>query len=157
VKSSEAEFFWISDGKFGTTYPRRLGCREMVDEEERAAAAGAEEYVNEEDPSILRFLIASRDEASAEQLRDDLLGMLVAGHETTASVLTWTTFLLCESPDKMRKVQVSPLDTFAFFSGRLWLQVRILFTLFIAARIVYEYRGTLAIGFGYTSAQNSNS
>lgn len=78
----------------------------MVDEEERAAAAGDEEYMNTEDPSILRFLIASRDEASAQQLRDDLLGMLVAGHETTASVLTWTTFLLCGRPECLAKVQV---------------------------------------------------
>ncbi|KAJ8570658.1 hypothetical protein K7X08_037630 [Anisodus acutangulus] len=28
------------------------------------------------------------------QLRDDLLSMLVAGHETTGSVLTWTAYLL---------------------------------------------------------------
>jgi hypothetical protein len=28
------------------------------------------------------------------QLRDDLLSMLVAGHETTGSVLTWTIYLL---------------------------------------------------------------
>lgn len=28
------------------------------------------------------------------QLRDDLLSMLVAGHETTGSVLTWTLYLL---------------------------------------------------------------
>ena len=80
--------------------------REMVDEEEQARAAGSEEYLNEADPSILRFLIASRDVASAQQLRDDLLSMLVAGHETTASVLTWTVYLLCQNPEAMRKVQV---------------------------------------------------
>lgn len=28
------------------------------------------------------------------QLRDDLLSLLVAGHETTGSVLTWTLYLL---------------------------------------------------------------
>jgi hypothetical protein len=31
---------------------------------------------------------------SSVQLRDDLLSMLVAGHETTGSVLTWTVYLL---------------------------------------------------------------
>jgi hypothetical protein len=86
--------------------PLFLACREMVDDEERARADGNEEYLNEADPSILRFLIASRDVASAEQLRDDLLGMLVAGHETTASVLTWTVYLLCQNPHTMSKVKV---------------------------------------------------
>ena len=81
-------------------------CKQMVDEEEQAAAERQEEYVNQEDPSILRFLIASRDEVSSQQLRDDLLGMLVAGHETTGSVLTWTIYLLAQAPERARKLQV---------------------------------------------------
>jgi cytochrome P450 family 97 subfamily B polypeptide 3 len=31
-----------------------------------------------------------------EQLRDDLMTMLIAGHETTAAVLTWSIFLLAQ-------------------------------------------------------------
>ena len=65
-----------------------------------------EGYINEGDPSVLRFLIASREEVSANQLRDDLLSMLVAGHETTGSVLTWTFYLLANNPEQMRKVQL---------------------------------------------------
>ena len=34
------------------------------------------------------------EEASATQLRDDLMTMLVAGHETTAALLTWTLYEL---------------------------------------------------------------
>ncbi len=60
--------------------------------------------MNDADPSVLRFLIASREEVSAQQLRDDLLSMLVAGHETTGSVLTWTLFLLEANPTAMAKV-----------------------------------------------------
>lgn len=30
------------------------------------------------------------------QLRDDLMTMLIAGHETTAAVLTWAVFLLAQ-------------------------------------------------------------
>lgn len=87
-------------------------CKEMVDAEEQAAFAEAEDYMNDSDPSVLRFLIASRVEVSSQQLRDDLLGMLVAGHETTASVLTWTIYLLAQNPDQMKKcqVRVSSLD-----------------------------------------------
>ena len=36
---------------------------------------------------------------SDKQLRDDLMTMLIAGHETTAAVLTWALFLLMQNPD----------------------------------------------------------
>ncbi|PRW34039.1 carotene epsilon- chloroplastic isoform A [Chlorella sorokiniana] len=78
-------------------------CKAMVDAEE--AAQFEEGYINEADPSVLRFLIASREEVDSVQLRDDLLSMLVAGHETTGSVLTWTVDLLARHPDKLRKAQ----------------------------------------------------
>ena len=76
-------------------------CRAMVD----AEAAGKLDLASSSsgDPSVLRFLIAARDECSSTQLRDDLLSMLVAGHETTGSVLTWTLHLLMQSPDAMRE------------------------------------------------------
>lgn len=76
----------------------------IVDAEEQAAAFD-ETYINDSDPSILRFLIASREEVSSVQLRDDLLSMLVAGHETTGSALTWTLYLLVSNPEKLAKAQ----------------------------------------------------
>jgi len=52
-----------------------------------------EERDNEDDPSLLRFLIDMRGEdLSSRALRDDLMTMLIAGHETTAAMLTWTLF-----------------------------------------------------------------
>jgi len=33
-------------------------------------------------------------DATERQLRDDLMTMLIAGHETTAAMLTWATFCL---------------------------------------------------------------
>lgn len=62
-------------------------------------------HVDESDPSILRFLLAARDETTEIQLRDDLLSLLVAGHETTGSVLTWTTYLLAENVDALKRAQ----------------------------------------------------
>ncbi|KAL5995158.1 cytochrome P450 [Asimina triloba] len=58
-------------------------CKQIVESE--GERIEGEDYVNETDPSILRFLLASREEVSSSQLRDDLLSMLVAGHETTGS------------------------------------------------------------------------
>ena len=80
-------------------------CKAMVEAEEEAAAFDQENYINDSDPSVLRFLIASREEVSSVQLRDDLLSMLVAGHETTGSVLTWTLYLLVTNPETMKKAQ----------------------------------------------------
>lgn len=40
-----------------------------------------------------------------KQLRDDLMTMLVAGHETTAAVLTWALFELSKNPELMKRVQ----------------------------------------------------
>lgn len=79
-------------------------CKEIV-EAEGERINDDEEYVNDADPSILRFLIASREEVSSVQLRDDLLSMLVAGHETTGSVLTWTAYLLSKNPSCLAQAQ----------------------------------------------------
>lgn len=45
------------------------------------------------------------DNISSKQLRDDLMTMLVAGHETTAAVLTWTTHLLSLHPEILAKLR----------------------------------------------------
>lgn len=57
------------------------------------------------DPSLLRFLVDLRDaDLSDKQLRDDLMTMLIAGHETTAAVLTWTLFALMSNPEVEAKM-----------------------------------------------------
>ncbi|KAL8557740.1 hypothetical protein ACS0TY_005011 [Phlomoides rotata] len=76
--------------------------KKMVDEEELQFH---EEYVNEQDPSILHFLLASGDDVSSKQLRDDLMTMLIAGHETSAALLTWTFYLLSKDPSIMAKLR----------------------------------------------------
>ncbi|WVY97354.1 hypothetical protein V8G54_029505 [Vigna mungo] len=78
-------------------------CKEIVESE--GERIDVEEYVNDTDPSILRFLLASREEVSSVQLRDDLLSLLVAGHETTGSVLTWTLYLLSKDSSSLAKAQ----------------------------------------------------
>ncbi|XP_065029780.1 carotene epsilon-monooxygenase, chloroplastic-like isoform X1 [Musa acuminata AAA Group] len=78
-------------------------CKEIVEAE--GEQIEGEEYVNETDPSILRFLLASREEVTSVQLRDDLLSMLVAGHETTGSVLTWTLYLLSKDSSSLKRAR----------------------------------------------------
>lgn len=59
------------------------------------------------DPSLLRFLCDMRGEdLNSKQLRDDLMTMLIAGHETTAAMLTWTLFELYKAdPGMLKSVQ----------------------------------------------------
>ncbi|KAK4278736.1 hypothetical protein QN277_016539 [Acacia crassicarpa] len=64
------------------------------------------DYLNLKDASLLRFLVDMRGaDVDDQQLRDDLMTMLIAGHETTASVLTWACFLLAQNTTKMEKAQ----------------------------------------------------
>ena len=64
------------------------------------------DYANVQDPSLLRFLVDMRGaDIDNKQLRDDLMTMLIAGHETTAAVLTWSLFELLRNPEIMKNAQ----------------------------------------------------
>ena len=91
----------VNDG-LNAAIASALSSRVEMDEE----ALQARDYANVEDASLLRFLVDLRGEdTSATQLRDDLMTLLVAGHETTASVLTWATFALSQAPDVLARLQ----------------------------------------------------
>lgn len=58
----------------------------------------------QDDNSALSMLLASRDAETGEQLddaqvRDEVMTLFVAGHETTANALTWTWYLLAQHPE----------------------------------------------------------
>jgi len=61
-------------------------------------AAGTADELPMDLVSIL-LRAAERGEQSDEQLRDELMTMLLAGHDTTALTLTYTWYLLSEHPD----------------------------------------------------------
>lgn len=56
------------------------------------------------DDLLTRLMQAKDDETQAQmteqQLRDELLTLLIAGHETTANLIGWTLYLLAQSPEK---------------------------------------------------------
>jgi cytochrome P450 len=61
-------------------------------------------------PNLLKAMIAARDDASGEamsdrQLRDEVLTLYIAGHETTALALTWTLDFLTHHPEVHRRVR----------------------------------------------------
>jgi cytochrome P450 len=56
-----------------------------------------------ETPDVLEILLAARDEdgsaMSDEQIRDEVMTLFLAGHETTALALSWTFYLLSQHPE----------------------------------------------------------
>jgi cytochrome P450 len=45
---------------------------------------------------------------SRQQIRDEIVTFIVAGHETVASALTWAWYLLVTNPNEMKKLQERP-------------------------------------------------
>ncbi|CAI7900224.1 unnamed protein product, partial [Closterium sp. NIES-53] len=75
-------------------------------QEDDLEALQQRDYSKVRDASLLRFLVDLRGEdCDDKQLRDDLMTMLVAGHETTAAVLTWATYMLAQNPHVLAKLQ----------------------------------------------------
>jgi len=74
--------------------------------DERRARAKVDGYGDD----LLGMLMEAVDETTGagmtdQQLRDEILTMVLAGHETTANLLTWTFELLSKNPDAERRVR----------------------------------------------------
>lgn len=70
---------------------------------------------NVQHEDLLSMLMEARDEETGEtmsnrQLRDEILTIFVAGHETTQIALGWTFYLLTQNQDKL-KILMDEIDT----------------------------------------------
>jgi cytochrome P450 len=58
---------------------------------------------------LLDMLLDARDENGAgmsdQQLRDEVMTLLLAGHETTANTLAWTLYLLSQHPEQQSRLE----------------------------------------------------
>ena len=70
--------------------------------------AGATNGVVEDRGDLLSMLLLSKDEAgeglTLEEVRDEVITILLAGHETTSNSLTWTFYLLAKHPEVAAKL-----------------------------------------------------
>ena len=79
--------------------------------EEIAERRGASDLAERED--IMSLLLQATHEdgnpMSDAELRDELMTLLVAGHETTANSLSWAVERLCRHPDKLMRLREEAL------------------------------------------------
>ncbi|KAI3395914.1 hypothetical protein diail_625 [Diaporthe ilicicola] len=65
--------------------------------------------------SLLEALIESTRDP--DELRDQILGLLLAGRDTTASLLSWTVLLLARHPDKLSTLRAVALEDFGPYTA----------------------------------------
>jgi cytochrome P450 family 135 len=96
-------------GRWGPwrSFEKTLGRVDRVIQEEISARRADPELSERED--ILSMLIVARFEDGSEmsdtELRDQLVTLLLAGHETTATALAWTFDLLLRHPEAMERLR----------------------------------------------------
>lgn len=92
----------------------RAALTQLEDVAFRLVAAREDEGTKEGQDVITRLLDAYRDEPSAglrrSRLRDELLTILLAGHETTASTLSWTWYLIDRHPDVAERMRAEATE-----------------------------------------------
>jgi len=90
-----------------TTWARFVDVRERADEL-ILALVDERRRAGEETDDVLSMLLAARDEdgqpMTDRELRDELVTLLVAGHETTASELSWGFEQLVRAPEVLERV-----------------------------------------------------
>jgi cytochrome P450 family 135 len=94
----------LTAGRTGPLSPwgRFVAARRRADELLHAEIEARRREGDTERDDVLSLLLAARDEdgraLSDEELRDELMTLLVAGHETTATALAWTLERLARHP-----------------------------------------------------------
>jgi cytochrome P450 len=81
---------------------------------------------NNDTGDLLSMLLNARDEATGEpmsdqQLRDEIITLILAGHETTAVALTWAWYLIAQHPEVEAKLrtELAPFARAALSLGDL--------------------------------------
>jgi cytochrome P450 len=100
---------------FQTRHKReQVAMRELIDIVDGIIAEHRKQA--EDTGDLLSMLMAARDDEgnpmSEKQLRDEVMTLCVAGHETTANALSWAFYLLSQNPsayDKLRG-EIAQLD-----------------------------------------------
>jgi cytochrome P450 len=92
-----------------TPWGRLMRCTAAVDRALYAEMARRREESREEQDDVLSLLLDAHDEAGEpmndQEIRDQLLTMLVAGHETTATALAWAFERMLRHPHVVERLR----------------------------------------------------
>ncbi len=95
----------------GVPRPGYRRARQQIDEylyqiiQARRALASLPDRPGNGPPGDLLGLLVTTPDMSDDLIRDQLLTMLIAGHDTSTALLAWTLYLLGRHPDVMARVQ----------------------------------------------------
>jgi cytochrome P450 len=112
--ASQASLKWIFDNRLPTaTHLRFHALAKKIDKVVYRIIA--ERHASGKDEGdLIAMLLAARDEDGSQltdkQLRDEVMTLFLAGHETTALTMAWTWYLLGKNPEAEKKFHAE-LDT----------------------------------------------
>src|SRR5215204_5625944 len=101
--ASQATLKWILDNRLPTPAHLRFNRDVRRIDSFVYRLIGERRASGEDTGDLLSMLLAAQDEdgsgMSDKQLRDELMTIFLAGHETTAVALTWAFYLLAQNPE----------------------------------------------------------
>jgi cytochrome P450 len=105
------ETFWATKLETQLPLPANRRFRRALGELEAVVyrIIGERRQSKRDEPDLLSMFLSARDEDTGErmtdrQLRDEVMTMLLAGHETTSLALSWTYYLLWQHPEVEQRV-----------------------------------------------------
>ena len=134
----------VSGGRFGSAAGRSFEeRRRLLDEliyEEIARRRSAPDLEERED--VFSMLLLARDEEGRpmtdQELRDELVTLLVAGHETTATGLAWAFELLLRHPAALERLKSEPAGEDSYLDAVVKETLRLRPVVLAVGRVVRE-------------------
>jgi cytochrome P450 len=118
--ASQATLKWILDNRLPTPAHRRFNQAAREIDEIIYRIISERRASSRDQGDLLSMLLAAHDEDGSQmtnrQLRDEVMTLFLAGHETTALTLSWAWYLLAQDPEVEKKFH-SELDE--VLKGRL--------------------------------------
>ncbi|ABA21603.1 Cytochrome P450 [Trichormus variabilis ATCC 29413] len=97
-----------------TPWGRFVRQREKIDKLLYEEIAERRQEINSDRIDILSLLISSRDETgnsmSDQELRDELITLMISGHETTGTAMAWSLYWILQTPEVFQRL-IQELDS----------------------------------------------